>query len=117
MRPYITALEGGDGQLWFATNRGVARVDPRHRFSNQLPPPVTIRSVVADDRMYTARAAPAIPALTWTIRIHYTALSLTIPERVRFRHRLAGCETSWHDAGTRRSASTRNSAQASIAFA
>ena len=45
-----------------------------------------------------------VPALTRSIRIDYTALSLTIPERVRFRYRLEGWETEWHDVGQRRSA-------------
>ena len=45
-----------------------------------------------------------MPALTRSIRIDYTALSLTIPERVRFRYRLEGWETEWHDVGQRRAA-------------
>ena len=45
-----------------------------------------------------------VPALTRSIRIDYTALSLTIPERVRFRYRLEGWETEWHDVGQRRAA-------------
>ena len=36
------------------------------------------------------------------LEIDYTALSLSIPERVRFRYKLEGAESTWHDAGTRR---------------
>ena len=46
-----------------------------------------------------------VPALTRSISIDYTALSLTMPERVRFRYRLEGWETEWHDVGQRRSVS------------
>jgi len=38
------------------------------------------------------------------VRIEYTALSLSIPERVRFRYRLEGVDKNWQDAGTRRTA-------------
>jgi signal transduction histidine kinase len=38
------------------------------------------------------------------IEIAYTALSLTIPERVRFRYRLEGIDKDWQDPGSRRSA-------------
>jgi PAS domain S-box-containing protein len=38
------------------------------------------------------------------LQIAYTATSLTIPERVRFRYKLEGQDKEWQDAGTRRQA-------------
>jgi signal transduction histidine kinase len=38
------------------------------------------------------------------LQIAYTATSLTIPERVRFRYKLEGEDKEWQDAGTRREA-------------
>jgi ligand-binding sensor domain-containing protein/signal transduction histidine kinase len=35
---------------------------------------------------------------------HFTALSLTAPEKAQFKYRLEGLESAWVDAGTRRSA-------------
>jgi signal transduction histidine kinase/ligand-binding sensor domain-containing protein len=96
------AAADGAGHLWFLTNSGLARVDPRRIVRNAVPPPVVIRAVTADDKAYAPRGDVSLPALTRTLRIDYTALSLTIPERVRFRYRLEGWETDWHDAGTRR---------------
>ena len=98
------AVEGSDGVLWFVTMHGVARVDRGRIFRNPTPPPVVIQSMVADNRLYPPRDTVALPALTKTIRIDYTALSLSIPERVKFRYRLEGWETEWHDAEGRRSA-------------
>ena len=98
------AIRGDDGMLWFATRTGVARVDPRHIVRNPLPPPLSIRSVVADDKPYSSFTEPALPALTRSLRIDYTALSLSIPERVRFRHKMEGWDDRWHDAGPRRQA-------------
>jgi len=36
------------------------------------------------------------------IEIHYTSPNLTVPEQLRFRHRLAGLEQDWVEAGDRR---------------
>jgi signal transduction histidine kinase len=47
---------------------------------------------------------PQLPTHTTNVRIEYTAGSLTIPERVRFRHRLEGLDRDWQDAGDRREA-------------
>jgi signal transduction histidine kinase len=38
------------------------------------------------------------------LEIDYTALSLAIPERVRFRYKLEGKDIHWHEAGARRQA-------------
>jgi signal transduction histidine kinase len=45
-----------------------------------------------------------LPARTKDLQIVYTALSLTIPERIRFRYRLEGQDQGWRDVGNRREA-------------
>jgi signal transduction histidine kinase/ligand-binding sensor domain-containing protein len=97
------AIRGSDGLLWFATRSGVARVDPAHIFRNPVPPPVVIRSIIADGKSYPTFANAMLPPLTRSLQIDYTALSFSIPERVRFRYKLEGSE-DWQDAGTRRQA-------------
>jgi diguanylate cyclase (GGDEF)-like protein len=91
-----------DGRLWFATVKGVVAVDPGHLMRNLLIPPVYVESVAADgvERRLgnSLEIAPGVKA----IEIHYTALSLQIPERVRFRYQLEGFDHDWVDAGTRR---------------
>ena len=61
-----------DGQLWFATNRGVSIVDPHHLAGNNIPPPVHIEQVIVDDRPYEIRArnAPAPQCPQPPNRIH-----------------------------------------------
>ncbi len=103
-RPLQRGTEAGDGVLWFVTQSGVARVDPRRIVRNRLPPPIAFRAVTADDRSFSPHDEITLPPLTRALRIEYTALSLVIPERVRFRHRLEGWEDAWHDAGDRREA-------------
>jgi signal transduction histidine kinase len=45
-----------------------------------------------------------LPIHTTRLQIDYTAGSLTIPERVRFRYRVEGSDTAWQDAGDERQA-------------
>jgi signal transduction histidine kinase/ligand-binding sensor domain-containing protein len=99
-----TALEGGDGKLWFLTQEGVSWIDPSHLVTNELPPPVSIRSVTAGDIVYSAMQAIKLPANTRNLSIDYTALSLTLSERNQFRYRLEGFDKDWQEAKTRRQA-------------
>jgi signal transduction histidine kinase/ligand-binding sensor domain-containing protein len=96
--------EGTDGRLWFATTRGVAWLDPAAISRNTLLPPVSIRSVNANGRQYMPEAHLALPPRLANLKIAYTALSLSIPARVRFRYKLEGVDGDWQSPGTRREA-------------
>lgn len=114
--PVPTAIAGSDGRLWFATNHGVAWIDPARIRRNGLPPPVVIRSLIAGDKTYAAATNLRLPERTTNLQIRYTALSLSIPERVRFRYRLEGAEQAWRDAGPRREAFYTNLQPGSYRF-
>ena len=88
-----------DGQLWFATLRGVSMVDPANLPSNKLPPPVHIEQIIADRKVVSDRR---LPPLTRDLEIDYTALSLVAPEKNRFKYKLEGHDRDWQDAGNRR---------------
>ena len=104
-RPIPTAAEGGDGRVWFATTSGVVSIDPARIRRNRLAPPVSILSLAADgETRRLTKDALRLPPGTRNLQIAYTALSLSIPERVRFRYKLHGYDTGWQDAGTRRTA-------------
>ncbi len=109
-------VEASDGVLWIETTSGVARLDPAHVVHNPFPPPVSIRSVTADGRQYSAFASARMPPLTREVRFDYDGLSLTIPERVKFRYRLRGLHQGWVDAGVRRQAFFTNLAPGHYAF-
>ena len=109
------ALRAKDGSLWFATLQGFAQVNPRLRH-NPLAPPVAIRSMVADDRTYSTFSPAWLPALTRNIRFDYTALSLSIPERVRFRYKLDGLDSKWREMGSIRQAVYDNLGPGKYAF-
>ena len=102
--PYPTSVQGTDGRIWFSTSTGVAWINPAHIPRNLLPPPIVIRSIVANGTRYTSQAGLRLPPRTRDLTVDYTALSLAIPERVRFRYKLEGSDTQWQDAGVRRQA-------------
>ncbi len=99
-----SAVQTTDGRIWFATTKGLAWINPRMSQRNTVPPPVSIESIVADGRQHNNATFVSLPPGTANLQIDYTATSLTIPERVRFRYRLEGQDKDWQDAGTRREA-------------
>jgi ligand-binding sensor domain-containing protein len=106
----------GDGKLWFAVLGGVAMIDPAHLAMNESPPPVFIHTLTANGRVYSAYHDLVLPKSTREVSLDYTALSLTLSERNRFRYRLVGLDTSWKDAGTRRQAFYTNLAPGTYTF-
>jgi hypothetical protein len=98
------AIQGTDGRLWFLASKGIVWVDPANISTNALPPPVLIRSVRANGRQAGSLTNLALPPRTTNLQISYTALSLSVPEKVRFRYRLEGVDKDWQDVGTRREA-------------
>ena len=105
IRPVPSVVETLDKRLWFVEGPHVfAQIDPSRLFRNAVPPPVLIRSIASDGTTYTSPADCRLPGGTRTLHIAYTALSYSVPQRVRFRYRLEGVDKGWQDAGTRREA-------------
>ncbi|WP_207780804.1 sensor histidine kinase [Caulobacter radicis] len=95
---------GGDGRVWIATTNGVASLDPARQPFNRIVPPVAIQGVVIDGVRSGNLQSVVLPRGARSLQIDYTALSLAVPERVRFRYRLEGVDKDWVEAGARRSA-------------
>ncbi len=102
------AFKTKDGRLVFATERGLAIVNPAAIKPNPLPPPVVIESVRVDDTLINVENAFSGPLVLEPgqrrIEFTYTGLSFTAPERVRFKRRLEGLESQWIDARGERTA-------------
>ncbi|MEL1264361.1 sensor histidine kinase [Pseudoxanthomonas putridarboris] len=105
--PRPTTARADDGKLWF-TAGNLLWIDPAGIRRNRLPPTVLVRGLVANGETYSPTKEIRLPIGTDDLRIDYTALSLTMPERVRFRYRLSGVDGEWQDAGDRRQAFYNN---------
>jgi hypothetical protein len=92
-----------DDRLWYVTREGIQVFDPRNLAWNQLPPPVHIERIVADQKRYFENlpgAGPSnlnLPSRTHDLQIYYTALSFVAPEKVRFRYKLEGQDSDWRE--------------------
>lgn len=102
--PQPSACRARDGRLFFASRKGLVIVDPKHLPQNSVPPSVHIEERIADDNSFDETGNMVLEAGTERVEIHYTALSLRVPSRVRFRYRLIGYDSGWVEAGSRRTA-------------
>ena len=102
------SLKARDGRLWFATLGGLSVVDPRQISTNQIPPQLVIEDVFVDGVKETTPGvegeALKIPPGWRQVEVRYTGLSLYAPERVHFKFRLEGFDSTWQEVGTRRAA-------------
>jgi ligand-binding sensor domain-containing protein/signal transduction histidine kinase/DNA-binding response OmpR family regulator len=81
-----------DGKFWFGTIGGAVMIDPNHITMNRQPPPVVIETIIADNRVIDGKH---LPAGSERVEIHYTAPSLRVPDRVRFKYKLEGYDQGW----------------------
>jgi signal transduction histidine kinase/ligand-binding sensor domain-containing protein len=112
-----------EGRIWFPTVQGVVVIDPKEMRRTELPPPVVIEQVRANEQVVFGDGARdtrevrrskvegrseepdagesrhsvlrLAPGGGRVLEIHYTASSLLAPERVRFKYRLEGHDRDW----------------------
>jgi signal transduction histidine kinase/ligand-binding sensor domain-containing protein len=116
-----SAWKGGDGRLWFATYNGIAVMDPRHLPHNDMPPPVVLEAVTADDKPLKLPTGVSdvplrIAAGTTELDLRFAALSYTAPKKNRFRYRLQGLDQDWSKTTTSPTAVYRHLAPGSYHF-
>jgi signal transduction histidine kinase/ligand-binding sensor domain-containing protein len=87
------------GRIWLSTNGGLAMVDPVRVAGRSGPALVHIEEVSADgspvDLSADAGGGVTIGPRRQRITLSFTGLSLSVPERVRFRYRLDGFDRDW----------------------
>jgi signal transduction histidine kinase/ligand-binding sensor domain-containing protein len=88
-----------DGRLWFPTSRGLAVYDPREPKPPAVPPAIHLSEIDADshplDLTRPARLSPGVERL----RVRYSAIHLSAPERVEYAYKLEGLEPDWISPG------------------
>ncbi len=116
VRPLSSAVEGTDGRLWFALNSGVVWLDPDHAQHKVTTLPISIESVYADDKYYELGTPLRFPAHTSNVEINYVAVSLSAPERVRYRYKLQQTDQDWREVRTAEPVTFRNLPPGSYRF-
>jgi len=90
------------GEIWFATSQGAVVVNPGAIPTNLPPPALVLEKILVDDHEAPSRTGLKIAYGFRRLLFRYTAPSFAAPERVRFRHQLAGFDPEWVEADTRR---------------
>jgi hypothetical protein len=78
---------------------------------------VRIEQVTADRKTYDTARDAALPPLVRDLQLDFTALSLAAPEKVRFRYKLEGYDTTGTKPATAARRSTPTCRPRPIAFA
>jgi signal transduction histidine kinase/ligand-binding sensor domain-containing protein len=100
------AVRSPAGALWFATDGGILTVDSGSSVVDTAPPPVLIEEISVNGQLLPRAPEKALangksdltahfPSTVRSLDIHFTALDLSAPEKIRFRHRLEGSDSDW----------------------
>lgn len=107
---------GKNGRCWLPTHQGLVEFDPLAMPPTAPPPPVLIEDASASyEGRRTPLTIPPLRALDATkgtelpkrlrrLEFHFTAPSLSAPEKVLFRWRLDGLDPEWSEPSPQRSA-------------
>ncbi len=97
-----------DGRIWFATEEGVAMVDPRRGNQNTVPPLAVIDRIVVGQRQEATLEGAALSPQDRDLAFHFGGLGLRITSRVRVQYRLEGYDQAWVEGEANRVATYAN---------
>jgi signal transduction histidine kinase/ligand-binding sensor domain-containing protein len=111
-----SVVADASGRIWFSMNRGISVVDPARLSGNAAPAIVHVQSISADGAPVSLQGSVHVPGGRKRVTIGYAGLSLSVPDRVRFRYRLDGLEHTWSDPESAREVSYTNLAPGPYRF-
>ncbi|MBE7158932.1 MAG: ATP-binding protein [Rhodospirillales bacterium] len=91
------------GNVWVATRAGLFTATPQ-AFEDRSPPSIVQMDGLAADGREIALQQAVVPAPPHRVTLRFSAVSLPVPERVRYRYRLDGFDGGWSDATSAREA-------------
>jgi signal transduction histidine kinase/ligand-binding sensor domain-containing protein len=97
VKRHRSLVADGQGRLWFSMTRGLSVIDPGRTTGSAAPALVQVQAVAADGAPLDLRRPLWIPAAKQRVTLSYAGLSLSVPERVRFRYRLDNFDHDWSE--------------------
>jgi ligand-binding sensor domain-containing protein/signal transduction histidine kinase len=104
------------GRIWFSLSNGLSVVDPSRVDASSAPAIAHIEALSVDGSPLKVQDAVRIPASPRRITFTYSGLSLTNPERVRFRYLLENFDRNWSEPVASREAAYTNLGAGSYRF-
>lgn len=85
------------GRVWMSLNHGLAVADPKLTDTSSSPMMVRIEGITAAGGRFDPRKESRIHAGNGNVAFDYASISLSVPERIRFRYKLDGLDQRWSD--------------------
>ena len=104
------------GRVWFALSRGLSVADPARADDRGQPAITLVEQMTADGAQVDVHGPIRIPSSRRRLAVTYAGLSLSVPERVRYRYRLDGFDSDWSDPVAERQAVYTNLAPGHYRF-
>ncbi|MEO8660892.1 MAG: two-component regulator propeller domain-containing protein [Bryobacteraceae bacterium] len=105
---FRSAVADSLGRIWFSTNRGISVVDPSRLTRASVPAIAHIEEVSVDGKTLPANDSYSLPAGSKKTTVKFIGLSLSVPERVKFRYRLDPFDPDWSQPSTGRETTFTN---------
>jgi signal transduction histidine kinase len=103
-----SVFEDNLGRVWFSLNRGLSVIDTGRGQDNSPATIVQIEGVSADGNVINLKEPVRVPPGSHRVAFDYSGLSLSVPERVRFKYKLEGFDQGWSEPVTTRQAAYTN---------
>lgn len=90
----------GDGQLWVATPKGLARFNLNHIPIGNAKPSIYLTGVMIGRNTQPASNEIVLPPGTSHVEVDFAAVELSSPEKIRMQYRLDSVDSEWLNAGS-----------------
>ncbi|HKQ04355.1 MAG TPA: two-component regulator propeller domain-containing protein [Blastocatellia bacterium] len=97
VRRHRSVIRDALGRIWLSTGSGLSVVDPRQVADRSTPALVRIEGVTADGSAVDLHGALHISSARQRIIFSYAGLSLTVPDRVRYKFKLDSFDQNWSE--------------------
>jgi signal transduction histidine kinase/ligand-binding sensor domain-containing protein len=88
-----------DGELWVATPQGLAMLDlPRLPRTNRKPV-IYLREITVGRNVQPPGHELVLPPGTHHVELHFDAIEISSPEKIRLQYRLDSVDSEWLDTG------------------
>lgn len=96
--PSPSVALGRDGKLWIATLKGLALFDLNRLSVTNAKPTIYLTDITIGRNTERAGREVVLPPGTNHVEIHFSAVEISAPEKIRLQYRLDGVDSEWLDA-------------------
>lgn len=116
VKRHRSAVADSAGRIWLSMDRGLSVVDPARLARESASAIPHILAVSADGSPMDVQGSIRLPAGGRRVTFTFSGVSLSAPERVRFRYRLEGFDRDWSEPAVTREAVYTNLGPGSYRF-